>query len=100
VTPDMHRVHHSVLPEETNSNFGFNLSVWDRLFGTYTAQPRDGHEGMTIGIEQFREERDLWLGRMLAQPFVGNSGDYAINRKGDADHGPTATIPEREGKAR
>ncbi len=57
VTPDMHRVHHSVDPEETNSNFGFNLPWWDRLFGTYRAQPREGHEGMTIGIEQFRDRR-------------------------------------------
>jgi len=71
VTPDMHRVHHSVRREKTNSNYGFNLSVWDRLFGTYRAQPKDGHEGMTIGIEQFRTRRDLWLDRMLAQPFVG-----------------------------
>lgn len=78
VTPDMHRVHHSVIPKETNSNFGFNLPWWDRLFGTYTDQPEDGHEGMTIGIEQFREERDLRLDRMLIQPFLGSTGDYAI----------------------
>jgi sterol desaturase/sphingolipid hydroxylase (fatty acid hydroxylase superfamily) len=71
VTPDMHRVHHSVRREETNSNYGFSLSVWDRLFGTYCAQPKDGHEGMTIGIEQFRTRRDLWLDRMLIQPFTG-----------------------------
>ena len=64
VTPDMHRVHHSVIPEETNSNFGFNLPWWDRLLGTYKAQPKAGHEGMTIGIEQFRTGRDLWLDRM------------------------------------
>lgn len=50
VTPDMHRVHHSIIPEETNSNFGFNLPWWDRLLGTYKAQPKAGHEGMTIGI--------------------------------------------------
>jgi len=80
VTPDMHRVHHSVIPQETNSNFGFNLPWWDRLFGTYTAQPKGGHEGMTIGIEQFREGRDLRLDRMLIQPFLGTPGDYAINR--------------------
>ena len=83
VTPDMHRVHHSVIPQETNSNFGFNLPWWDRLFGTYTAQPKDGHEGMTIGIEQFREGRDLRLDRMLIQPFLGAPGDYAINRSGE-----------------
>jgi len=68
VTPDMHRVHHSVIRKETDSNFGFNLSVWDRLFGTYRAQPAKGHEGMTIGIEDFREERDQWLDRLLWQP--------------------------------
>lgn len=55
VTPDMHRVHHSVHPEETNSNYGFNLPWWDRLFGTYRAQPRDGHEGMTIGLHEYRD---------------------------------------------
>jgi sterol desaturase/sphingolipid hydroxylase (fatty acid hydroxylase superfamily) len=59
VTPDMHRVHHSTEDDETNSNFGFNLPWWDRLFGTYRDQPRAGHEGMTIGIEQFRTRRDL-----------------------------------------
>ena len=80
VTPDMHRVHHSIIPQETNSNFGFNLPWWDRLFGTYTDQPRTGHERMTIGIEQFREGRDLRLDRMLVQPFLGGAGNYAINR--------------------
>jgi sterol desaturase/sphingolipid hydroxylase (fatty acid hydroxylase superfamily) len=69
VTPDMHRVHHSVVPGETNSNFGFNLAWWDRLFGTYRAQPAAGHEGMTIGLEQFRDPRELRLDRMLVQPF-------------------------------
>ncbi|MBN8889921.1 MAG: sterol desaturase [Rhodospirillales bacterium 70-18] len=69
VTPDMHRVHHSVVVAETNSNFGFNLPWWDRLLGTYRAQPAAGHIGMTIGIEQFRTRRDLWLDRMLAQPW-------------------------------
>ncbi len=80
VTPDMHRVHHSVHPRETNSNFGFNLPWWDRLLGTYLAQPRDGHEEMTIGIEQFRTRRDLWLDRMLIQPVLGRASRYAINR--------------------
>ncbi len=81
VTPDMHRVHHSIHPEETNSNFGFNLPWWDRLLGTYQAQPREGHEGMTIGVEQFRTERDLWLDRMLIQPALGPASGYAINRR-------------------
>ena len=80
VTPDMHRVHHSKHPNETNSNFGFNLPWWDRLLGTYRAQPRDGHEGMTIGIEQFRTPRDLWLDRMLIQPLRGTASGYPINR--------------------
>ena len=79
VTPDMHRVHHSVIPSETNSNFGFNLPWWDRLLGTYRAQPRGGHEGMTIGIEQFRTLRDLWLDRMLVQPLRGAASGGALD---------------------
>ncbi len=82
VTPDMHRVHHSIYPHETNSNFGFNLPWWDRLLGTYRAQPREGHEDMTIGIEQFRTSRDLWLDRMLIQPLRGPASGYPINREG------------------
>ena len=78
VTPDMHRVHHSILVGETNSNFGFNLPWWDRLLGTYRDQPAAGHQGMTIGIEQFRDGRELWLDRMLLQPFRGPVGAYAI----------------------
>ena len=81
VTPDMHRVHHSIHPRETNSNFGFNLPWWDRLLGTYRAEPKEGHEGMTIGIEQFRTKRDLWLDRMLIQPLRGPASGYAINRE-------------------
>jgi sterol desaturase/sphingolipid hydroxylase (fatty acid hydroxylase superfamily) len=69
VTPEMHRVHHSVLRRETDSNFGFNLPWWDRLFGTYRAQPAAGHERMTIGLEQFRDPGELRLDRMLLQPF-------------------------------
>ncbi len=80
VTPDMHRVHHSILPSETNSNFGFNLPWWDWLLGTYLAQPSAGHVGMTIGIEQFRTKRDLWIDRLLLQPFRGPTSGYPINR--------------------
>lgn len=69
VTPDMHRIHHSIAPRETHSNFGFNLSCWDRLFGTYRAQPERGHEGMILGLPIFRERGELRLGRMLSQPF-------------------------------
>ncbi|WP_372972880.1 sterol desaturase family protein [Marinobacter sp.] len=69
VTPDMHRVHHSVIRRETDSNFGFNLPWWDRLFGTYRDQPEKGHLDMTIGIEDFRTRRDLRLDQMLIQPL-------------------------------
>ena len=86
VTPDMHRVHHSVIPEETDSNFGFNLPWWDRLLGTYIAQPSKGHDGMTIGIEQFRRLREQWLDKMLTQPFRGPaSGPDPRDRKDAGD---------------
>lgn len=82
VTPDMHRVHHSVEDDEANSNFGFNLSWWDRLFGTYRDQPRAGHEGMTIGIHRYRDPRQVtWLSGILVLPFVGRVTEYAINRR-------------------
>jgi sterol desaturase/sphingolipid hydroxylase (fatty acid hydroxylase superfamily) len=74
VTPDMHRVHHSIERRETDSNFGFNLPWWDRLFGTYRAQPTAGHDGMTIGIPQFRASGELRLDRMLMQPLRDNEG--------------------------
>ena len=83
VTPDMHRVHHSIHRSETNSNFGFNLPWWDRLLGTYRDQPSKGHEAMTIGIEQFRGRGDLWLDQMILQPFRGPASGYPINRGGD-----------------
>lgn len=75
VTPDMHRVHHSIVRRETDSNFGFNLPWWDCLFGTYRDQPAAGHLGMTIGIENFRAPQDLRLHRMLLQPFVNPRRD-------------------------
>lgn len=82
VTPDMHRVHHSVEDNEANSNFGFNLSLWDRLFGTYIDQPREGHTGMTIGIHGYRDPRQVCrLDGMLLLPFVGRINGYAINRR-------------------
>jgi sterol desaturase/sphingolipid hydroxylase (fatty acid hydroxylase superfamily) len=80
VTPDMHRVHHSIHPAETNSNFGFNVPWWDRILGTYLAQPKSGHEDMTIGIEQFRNRRSLWLDRMLIQPLLGQASGYPLYR--------------------
>ncbi|WP_049722360.1 sterol desaturase family protein [Gilvimarinus polysaccharolyticus] len=70
VTPDMHRVHHSIVRQETDSNFGFNLPWWDRLFTTYNKQPSAGQLGMVIGIEAFRQPADLRLDKMLIQPFL------------------------------
>ena len=70
VTPDMHRVHHSVIIRERNSNFGFNLSIWDRLLGTYRPQPEKGHEGITIGLANFRDPSRLNLLHLLALPFT------------------------------
>ena len=81
VTPDMHRVHHSIIPHETNSNFGFNLPWWDRLMGTYRDQPEKGHQSMTIGIDLFRDPAQLHLHRMLVQPFLMEAGNYPINRR-------------------
>ena len=81
VTPDMHRVHHSDIAAETNSNFGFNFPWWDRLFGTYRAQPELGHEAMTIGLDGFRDPAELHLHNLLLQPFRGGQGDYSINRR-------------------
>jgi len=80
VTPDMHRVHHSILKEETNSNFGFNLPWWDRLMDTYTPFPREGHTGMTIGLSQYRNPDPLSLPGILILPFVGTVGPYPLNR--------------------
>jgi len=82
VTPDMHRVHHSIEDHETNSNFGFNLPLWDRLFGTYKDQPDAGHEAMTIGIRDYREPKLASdLPGMLILPFLGRITGYAINRR-------------------
>jgi sterol desaturase/sphingolipid hydroxylase (fatty acid hydroxylase superfamily) len=85
VTPDMHRVHHSIVPQETNSNFGFNTPWWDRLFGTYRAAPKAGHEAMVVGIPQFRAPREQWLDRMLTQPFREGAIDHLFGdgRPGD-----------------
>lgn len=80
VTPDMHRVHHSVIIRETNSNYGFNLSWWDRIFGTYQDQPLKGHAAMTIGLARFRDAQRLGLLRLLAMPFTEDPGRIPINR--------------------
>lgn len=82
VTPDMHRLHHSIEHDEANSNFGFNLPWWDWLCGTYRDQPRAGHEHMTLGINQFRDPHQVdRLPGMLAMPFIGGVSEYAINRR-------------------
>jgi len=98
VTPEMHRVHHSAGSAETNSNFGFNLPWWDYLLGTYRAQPAEGHESMTLGLSQFREEWVERLHWMLLLPFLGRVGNYPINRqrkeKGPSEPGaPPAAAP-------
>lgn len=84
ITPDVHRVHHSVQYDESSSNFGFNLPWWDRLFGTYRAQPRIGHAAMVIGVDAFRSEGDLRLGNLLLQPLRDTPGQYPINRRQEA----------------
>ena len=82
VTPDMHRIHHSVEDDEANSNFGFNLTWWDRLFGTYTVEPRGGHEGMTVGIRHYNDPKQVsWLHGILVLPFRKKMGGYTINRR-------------------
>jgi len=82
VTPDMHRVHHSVEDDESNCNFGFNLTWWDRLLGTYREQPRAGQLGMTIGIRDHRDPQEVaHLGGMLRLPFVADNAGYVINRR-------------------
>jgi sterol desaturase/sphingolipid hydroxylase (fatty acid hydroxylase superfamily) len=87
VTPDMHRVHHSVEEDETNSNFGFNLPWWDRLLGTYREQPRAGQIGMIIGIRGHTDPREVVrLDGMLMMPFRGEVEGYAINRRSWPDN--------------
>jgi len=82
VTPDMHRIHHSVEDDEANSNFGFSLAWWDRLFGTYIVEPRKGHEGMTIGIHHYNDPKQVsWLHGILSLPFRAKIGGYTINRR-------------------
>jgi len=85
VTPDMHRVHHSVSYDESSSNFGFSTPWWDRLFGTYRAKPRLGHDAMMLGVDAFRSAEDLRLHRLLIQPFLDTPGQYPINRRRPAE---------------
>lgn len=79
VTPDMHRIHHSTQENETNSNFGFNISIWDRIFGTYMAEPQDGQDGIAIGLDHFREAKWQSFWGLLRIPFETNHRGYAIN---------------------
>ena len=81
VTPDMHRVHHSLNENETNSNFGFFISVWDRVFGTYLSQPKEGHSRMQLGLKAFREPKWQDLRWLLYLPFVSKIKGYAINKR-------------------
>jgi len=86
VTPDMHRVHHSTLPYETDSNFGFCFSVWDRLFATYIPQPRRGHQGMTIGLDEFQDTRSDQLLALLIQPFRNVKDSLPAKPPEPSDH--------------
>ena len=81
VTPDMHRIHHSIEENETNSNFGFFMSIWDRLLGTYTKEPEGGHTNMKIGLRNFREPKWQNLRWLIYLPFVTKVNDYSINRR-------------------
>lgn len=81
VTPDMHRIHHSIHENETNSNFGFFISWWDRLFDTYISQPKDGHEKMELGLSFFREPKWQNLRWLIYLPFVAKIKGYAINKR-------------------
>jgi sterol desaturase/sphingolipid hydroxylase (fatty acid hydroxylase superfamily) len=83
VTPDMHRVHHSAVPAETNTNFGFSVSIWDRLCGTYRARPAAGHAGMTIGVAHLRDPARLGLLHLLWLPFTGRLGSYSFRGRRD-----------------
>jgi len=92
VTPDMHRVHHSVIPAETNSNYGFFIAFWDRLFGSYRPVPAAGHQGMTIGLQAYQSEDQLGLLQLVIMPFrkallAAADGDMssAIDSRSNAD---------------
>ena len=86
VTPDMHRIHHSVAFDEMNHNFGFNLSIWDRVFGTYRATPRGAHETMPVGLPGYRDDvRIVTFGAMLAFPFRAAAATYGFDKRRDAN---------------
>ena len=83
VTPDMHRIHHSIHNAETDSNFGFVLPWWDRMFGTYRAEPAAGQVRMVVGIETFRTDRDLWLDRLVLNPILDDRDSELMSRSGN-----------------
>ena len=94
VTPDMHRIHHSIDPAEANRNFGFTLPWWDRLCGTYRSEPRGGHHGMMLGIEEFRAPADLRLDRLLLQPFRRTPNPSAVSGR------PNRVVPSQSPRPR
>lgn len=87
VTPDMHRVHHSQIQRETDSNYGGFLALWDRLFGTYVDEPAGGHEGMAIGIREFDDPRHIRLVWMLKNPFLSETAQPRAGGGYEADRG-------------
>ena len=95
VTPDMHRVHHSVLHREHDTNYGFNLSVWDRLFGTYTAQPEGGHQGMTIGLPPYQNLNPSRFDWSLLLPFRPLKRSSSGNNEGKALRSGRTRAPAR-----
>jgi sterol desaturase/sphingolipid hydroxylase (fatty acid hydroxylase superfamily) len=94
-TPDMHRVHHSVVPEETNSNFGFFLSIWDRFCGTMRHAPALGHDGVVIGLKEHRDPSRLGFWAMLKMPFqtIGREYTFADRQRTQAEHRALPTPP-------
>lgn len=89
VTPDMHRIHHSVIERETNTNYGFNLSIWDRLFGVYTAEPVHGQEGMTIGLAEHQNLQPTGLLWSLMLPLRAAEKLKAAEPKAPVDRAET-----------
>jgi sterol desaturase/sphingolipid hydroxylase (fatty acid hydroxylase superfamily) len=96
VTPDMHRVHHSVLGGETNSNFSFTFPWWDHLCGTYRAQPTSGHEAMTVGLTYFRDPKYLRLDTTLLQPLFAANGDVGSSSDRLQEQSPTQSLTQRD----
>jgi len=88
VTPDMHRVHHSPIKMETNSNFGFNLSIWDKLFGTYTQNTLSNQRTMPIGLENYQQPKNLNFFQLLKLPFTAKTGTYPINKSEQSKDSP------------